>query len=303
MSDLLQLFLNNLLPVFLAAAVGYLASRYIQLDVRTVSQLVFYVFSPCLIFSLLVHSNLGNSDILKGMLFSGAVILIAGLFAALTGMTLRVERRMLAAVIITSMFMNAGNYGLPVVLFAFGETAVSFASVFFVTSAALSYTLGVFIASSGSASLSKSFKNLLQIPTVYALLGAWVFLQTGWQVPLALDRTVTLLGNASIPGMLILLGMQFRHIQLKGILKPLSITVATRLLFSPLAALLLASVFKLSGAARQAGVLEASMPTAVLTTVLATQFDAEPSFVSTAVIVTTLLSPLTLTPLLYYLGA
>jgi malate permease and related proteins len=303
LGELLQLFVNNLLPVFLASGAGYLASRFFKLDVRTVSNLVFYIFSPCLIFSLLTHSQLGNSEIFGIMLFASAVMALVGLFAGLLSVAFRLERRMIAAVVVASMFMNAGIYGLPVVLFAFGETAMGIASVFFVTSAALSYTLGVFIASSGSASLGKSLKNLLQIPTVYALLAAWLFVQTGWELPVALDRTATLLGNASIPGMLILLGLQFRNIHLKGIFKPLSIALSARLLISPMIALLLAAFFRLSGPARQAGVLEASMPTAVLTTVLATQFDAEPAFVSTVVVVSTLISPLTLTPLLAYLGA
>jgi predicted permease len=45
------------------------------------------------------------------------------------------------------------------------------------------------------------------------------------------------------------------------------------------------------------------MPVAVLTTVLALEFEVEPSFVTAAVLITTLLSPLTLTPLLAILGA
>jgi len=45
------------------------------------------------------------------------------------------------------------------------------------------------------------------------------------------------------------------------------------------------------------------MPTAVLATILATEYEAEPAFVITAVFATTLLSPLTLTPLLLVLGA
>ena len=68
-------------------------------------------------------------------------------------------------------------------------------------------------------------------------------------------------------------------------------------------AILAAPLFNLSGAAYQSGVLESAMPTAVLCTVLATEYDAEPEFVTAAVITTTLLSPLVLTPLLAFLGA
>ena len=57
----------------------------------------------------------------------------------------------------------------------------------------------------------------------------------------------------------------------------------------------------LTGAARQAAILQASMPAAVITTVLALEFDAAPAFVTSVVFVSTLLSPLTLTLLIAYL--
>jgi len=83
----------------------------------------------------------------------------------------------------------------------------------------------------------------------------------------------------------------------------MTITVGMRLLVSPLLALALGLIIGLSGPVRQAATLEAAMPTAVLTTVLATEYNARPTFVTAAVFVTTLLSPLTITPLLAYLGA
>jgi predicted permease len=45
------------------------------------------------------------------------------------------------------------------------------------------------------------------------------------------------------------------------------------------------------------------MPSAVICIVLATEYDVEPTFVTSVVFLTTLLSPLSLTPLLAYLGA
>ena len=48
------------------------------------------------------------------------------------------------------MFSNGGNYGLPVALFAFGRDALTFATVYFLTSAVLTYTVGVSLAASGS---------------------------------------------------------------------------------------------------------------------------------------------------------
>ena len=159
------------------------------------------------------------------------------------------------------------------------------------------------IASSGSMSIWNAIKGLFKFPAIYALGLGVLFLHFKWQLPSGLDRTVTLLSNAAIPSMLVLLGMQLVSIRLNGRLVPLILTSGLRLLVSPLLAFGLTRLFGMSGASYQAVMLESAMPVAVTTTILATEFDTEPTFVTAAVLITTLLSPLTLTPLLAFLGA
>jgi predicted permease len=103
--------------------------------------------------------------------------------------------------------------------------------------------------------------------------------------------------------MLVLLGMQLVNIHITGQVAPLIVTGGMRLLVAPAIAFGITRLFGMSGPAYQAVVVEAAMPVAVMTTILATEFDAEPSFVTTAVMITTLLSPFTLTPMLALLGA
>jgi predicted permease len=303
LTDLPSLFLNNLLPIFLIAGSGYLLSRLTNLSPHALSQIIFYLFSPCLIFNLLTQSQLSQNDILRVMMFSASVILSVGGLTWLIGSLIKLEKKVLAGTMLVSMFINAGNYGLPVVLFAFGETALSYASVFFVTNAILSYSVGVFIASMGSASLSKSLGNLFKVPAVYALIVALVFMRTGWEVPPFLDRSVTLLANASIPAMLVLLGIQFTRVTWSGKRVPIILATGMRLFVSPAIAFLFVIIYGISGSARQAGIIQSSMPSAVLNTVISTEYDAEPTLVSAAVFVTTVLSPFVLTPLLSLLGA
>jgi malate permease and related proteins len=303
LSELLNIFLNNILPVFLASGAGYLLSHFMDINPRSLSRVIFYIFSPCLVFSLLTQSTLSGADIWRMMLFTATSILLVGALTWIACKLLKFQGYTWASVMITSMFMNAGNFGLPVVLFAFGETAQSYASVFFVTNALLAYTLGAVIASLGQAGLKQAISELFKAPMVYALLAAVIFLGTGWKIPLPVGRTITLLGSASVPAMLVLLGMQFKTAGWTGKTVPLLLTGGMRLLVSPLVTLLLAPVFGIFGPARQASILEAAMPTAVLTTMLATEYNVEPSLVTAVVFVTTLLSPLTLTPLLAYLGA
>ncbi len=303
MSQYFALFFDNLFPILLAAGVGFALARWLKINPRPLSQVIFYVFSPVLVFNLINSSQLSNQDIVRTLVFTIVLIVAVGVITWLIGGILKFERKTLAAVLITAMFMNAGNYGLPLTSFAFGETALAFASVFFVINAVLTNTVGIVIASSGSTSVWNAIKGLVKFPAIYALGFGILFLQFKWQLPSGLDRTVTLLSNAAIPCMLVLLGMQLVNIRLDGHVLPLILSSSMRLLIAPLLAFGLTRVFGMSGPSYQAVILEAAMPAAVLTTILATEFDAEPTFVTTAVLITTLLSPFTLTPLLAFLGA
>lgn len=302
MTALLSIFANNLLPVFLAAGSGYLLSKFFNINPRSLSQVIFYIFSPCLVFTLLTKSELSNGPIIRVMFFVIVLITIIGLFTWLFGKAIRLERRLLAGMIVTTIFMNAGNFGLPVVVFAFGEDALGYASIFFVTMAILAYTIGVVIASLGSVTLAQSLLNLLKIPTLYAFIVAISLMYTGFKLPVVLDRTISLLGEAAIPSMLVLLGLQLKSVSWSIKKGPMTFAIVMRLLVSPLVAFLFAPVFGLAGPALQASVLLAAMPTAVFAIVLATEYNAEPSFATAAVTTTLLLSPLTLTPILSILG-
>jgi predicted permease len=130
-----------------------------------------------------------------------------------------------------------------------------------------------------------------------------MFVSQGWSLPTPLARTVDTLGQAAIPAFLIVLGMQMQRAGVHRVTRAQATAVGLRLVASPAVAIVLAGGIGLDGSARAAGIVEAAMPTAVITTVLGEVYDVEPSFITSVVFVTTVLSPLTLTPLLAWLLA
>jgi len=208
-----------------------------------------------------------------------------------------------AAVVLVVLLPNAGNFGLSVNLFAFGDRGLAEASVFFVTASILTYTVGVLVASLGRAGLREALAGLLRVPTIWSVVLAFVMVRAGVTLPFAAGRTVDLLADACIPVFLVVLGMQLVGARWRGRLGPLGLAAGMRLLASVALALGTAALFGLEGPARQAGMMQAAMPSAVINTILASQYELEPGFVTSAVLVTTVLCPLTLTPLLAYLGA
>jgi malate permease and related proteins len=296
-------FVNNLLPVLLCAATGFILGRTLILDVKTATRLAFYVFSPCLVFVSLERVRISGGEFGKLAFFTLAVSLIIGLLAYIAGRLMRVDRHLIASLVVASMFVNSGNYGLAATKFAFGETALARALVCFVFGTVVVYTLGILIASMGKLSPGQALRQLLFVPAFYALIAATIVRQTDWHPPLFLDRSVSMLGDASIPLMLVILGLQIAQARTWPRNRMVLIGVAAflQILMTPLVALLLAHWMGLTGVTRQAAVLQAAMPAAVVTTVLAVQYELDSTLVSGTVVLTTLLSPLTLTPLIAYL--
>jgi malate permease and related proteins len=218
------------------------------------------------------------------------------------GMLFRLERTVLTIVVLTALFANNGNYGLPLISFAFGQEALAYASIYFVTNSLLLYTLGVVIASLGNLRFKEALTGLLKVPAIYAILLAVIFIRTGWVLPESILKTVELTAGGAVPAMLILLGLDLQKVEWTNNFRALTIPVVCRLLIGPVIGMLMAALFGLNNSARKDGIVEAGMPSAVMTTILATEYKLDSSLVSSIVFAGTILSPLTLTPLLYFLG-
>lgn len=297
------LFTNNLLPVFLAAGAGYLLAWRLRVDPRPVSRAAFFVFAPCFVFRIILESDLPGDALARMVGFATTTLLVLAVISALVARRLGWSRPMTAAVVLVVLLPNAGNFGLSVSLFSFGDAGLAQASVFFLNSAVMTFTLGVVIASLGRSGPRKTLVGMLRVPAIWAVLLALVMARADWALPLPVERTVELLAQASIPVFLVVLGMQLYGKGLRGPWGPVTLATGMRLGGGALAGLVLAGGFGLADTARQAAVLQAAMPSAVITIVLATEYDTEPALVTSVVIVSTLLSPLTLTPLLSHLGA
>ena len=301
MTVLVAIFVSDILPIFTIAAVGFLLARLLNASVKTLAHVVFYALVPCLVFNLLVTSRMSGGQFGRMAAMSVLVSLTMGLIARLVAVPLRMSRPELSAFLMVVMFSNSGNYGLPVVLFAFGPEALAYATAYFVAGSVMTYTLGVFLAAAGRRSVRSALLGIVKAPVLYGVVVAAVVLVTGAAVPLAVMRPVGLLSEAALPMMILVLGMQLERASLPDRPVLVAAAVGLSLVVAPVIALALTSLLGLSGPGRQAGVVLASMPVAVVTTILALEFEVSPAFVTSAVFVSTFLSPLTLTPLIAYL--
>ena len=203
--------LSDLLPVFAIAGVGFLLARYAGVQVQTVSRLTFHALAPAFVFNTLVNSTAESSQIGRMALFYLLVAISAATMARIAAIPLRLDRRALSAFMLVVVCSNSGNYGLPVTLLAFGREALTFASVYFVASSIFSYTGGVLLAASGRRSLRDAIVGIARVPAVYGAMAAALTLSLGIHLPGAVIAPITLLSEAALPMMILVLGMQLER--------------------------------------------------------------------------------------------
>ena len=296
MGTLIEILINDIVPIFVVIGLGYAFARRTHADIRTVSRLTFYVLSPSLVFASLVESNVEGGEIAQIAVFVVCVTLLMGTLAWLAARLMKFNPRQTAGFLLAVMFVNAGNYGIGVNRLAFGADAESRAVIYFVTSSVMVYTVGVLIAAGHNGGGARGMlKQLFGLPQIYALLAVLIVRLTGFEVPRPILQGINFPAQAAIPMMLLVLGAQLANTSIGQYWKPALAGSGLSLIAAPLLAFTMAGVIGLSGATRQAAILQASMPAAVINTIVANEFEAEPKLVTGTVVLSTLLSPLTLT--------
>jgi len=302
-----SILVNILLPVFVVAAISALAQRQLRLDVQSFSRAAFYVFSPAMVIDALANSDVSGTE--YGRLALGLITttLILWGIGDLAGRLLKLDEATRAGLLITMLLANTGNYGLPVNLFAFGEAGLARAALVVTVNSLMRSTLGVYIAARGRAtSARESLKRVLSLPVTYAAAIGVVINVTGLTLPAPMLTAAKIMGQGLIPSALIVLGAQMLstlEAYRRSSTKTGALVVVTigRLIVAPLIAYVVGGLIGLDGLARKVLTLEAATPSAVMSLVLATEFDTDVPFAALAVLTTTLVSVITVTGWLFRL--
>jgi predicted permease len=291
------------LPIMLVALVAVvLGKARIVTEQRPLARLSLYFFSPALAFHSLSRSTVGGTDFVSIALFAFLMVVIVGALCLVLTRVLKFDRLLTSGFLLSILFVNAGNYGIPFNQFAFGTEGVARAAVYFTVNSVLANTLAVYIATSGHSNVRSSLAAVVKMPLAYAALAGLGFNLLGWSLPEPVSRAVELAASAALPVMLVNLGLELARAQVRDYEWTVFLATGIKLLVTPLIALGLAALLGLGGLSRSVSVIESSMPTAVMASLIATEFQARPDFVTSVVFISTLGSTITLTILLLVLG-
>ena len=277
--------LSPVIPVFLLIAVGFLFAQWKKISLSSVTEIVVYLGTPSLVFGSLASKPLHPADI--GVLCAGTLLIFAGvgLLIRLYFLCFRFCSRGFA---LPALFMNAGNMGIPLALFAFGQAGFQRATLMFVIITFLQYSLGIYILNGRS-----NWTEIFRLPLIYAALAGLCVNLSQVKIPELLLQPVTMLGQATIPIMLISLGYRLRQVESLQLGHALG-GALVRILGGFAAASIAVYLIGAEGVNRQVLLLYGALPAAVVNFILTEKYRQDPALAASIVVLSTFLSIFTI---------
>ncbi|GAE24699.1 hypothetical protein JCM9140_647 [Halalkalibacter wakoensis JCM 9140] len=298
----MEIFIQVVFPVLLVFLIGFLVQRWKKVDIKPISTVAIFIMTPCLVFRTFYHSILDIQALY--MVFFAVILLIALIILNKIYVKIRkYDQSMESGFILSTAFMNSGNYGAPIILFAYGEVAFAYSVMFLVLQAVIMNFFGVYYAARGKAGIKVAIREVLKMPATYAVMIGLLLKLFNVTVPENLMLTVDIIAEAAIPTVMIILGMQLARIQW-GNFEWGNVMYSTivRLFLSPLIAYGITLLFPMDPLMAKVLIVSAAMPSAATIVMYAVQFDSHPRLVSSVTLVTTIISVATITILLIILG-
>ncbi|WP_462413674.1 AEC family transporter [Neobacillus sp. Marseille-QA0830] len=294
--------IDVIIPVLIILLAGYLFGKFSKIDPSPISKLSIFLLSPALIFSFLVKNELSSTEMIQittsVLLFTIVMVLLTVIVMRWTG-----NKEFTNASLLSTVFPNTGNYGLPIILFAFGEKASAMAIIIVVMNFILMYSLGIYFASYKKNSWKTALKSLFFLPTTYATILAIIVNLFHIKIPDFIMDPISMVGEVMIPLALILLGIQLSRSSLKGYISVTILSSVLKIVLAPLVIFVIVQLMGISGILAKVLIIQHSMPTAVIMTIIAAEYKTKADTVANITFMSTVASFISVTILLYFLNA
>ena len=253
---------------------------------------------PVMIFKTLTTSEISFTDISETVLFNIMNFALLWGGALLVSKLLKARGPETAGLSLISTLTNSVNYGLPLVLLAFGELGLEKASVYVVIQIIIVNTFGIYMAARSNFSAKNAFLSVLKLPSIYALLLAVLIRLLHVDIPSGLGQGINMVAQAYSPVVLLILGAQMAQVKIEtsegDTRRIFWAGMIMRMIAAPLIAWGCLTILGIKDILFPVLFILASMPVAVNSVILAKKFDASSAIVSKCILWTTLLSFVTL---------
>jgi predicted permease len=304
MDIFMHILWNNVLPLSVIIGLGMLLHRIFSLDIKTLSKLNFYLFSPAIMFELLYGTAISAKLFGQVLLFFVLFMLLQYALLEAVVRARRYEGGMRAAMRNSVLFYNSANYGIPINQLAFSGNpyTLSVQIIIMMMQSLIPNTYGIYSVNAHKADWRKIRRVIASMPVIYVIPLALLMRSLHVPLPEFAAISVGYLSDAFIGMALFTLGVQLGD--MKGFLTrklALDVGIATslRLIAGPLLAWGVVLMLGLDSLMAAALIVSSAVPTSLSSVLLAVEFDNEKDFASQSVLVSTALSIVTVTVVIY----
>ncbi len=274
-----------LAPLMIATGVGYLWGKSgAEFPTAFISRIVMNIGTPCLVVGVMAKVEV-EPAVMGEVAFATAVVM--ALMGIIGWIFIRALNLSVATYLPPLIFPNNGNMGLPLCLFAFGQTGLALALGSFMVMMLSTFTLGLLLVSEGG--WRDRLLAMIKEPVVSAMAIAVVLLLTHTQLPRWASNTVDLLGGIAIPLMSIALGVSLANLKGQFFGRSLAFSLL-RVLGGLILGYITVSLLQLKGIPRAVVILQSAMPVAVFNYLLAQRYQRAPEEIAAMILVSTLIA-------------
>ncbi|HMB76070.1 MAG TPA: AEC family transporter [Kiloniellaceae bacterium] len=310
----MSLVLNSVFPIFALIACGFFGGRRRLVSAaaaKGLSDFVYYLAVPALLFRTMATTDLAlDQDLSLPLGYFGATVLVFLLTALVGGTIFQVTRSERALQGMSATFSNTVLVGIPLVLAIFGEAGLVPLMLIITFHSGVLFSLTILAVEFGRGgqrllpALARVPRALAVNPVILGLIGGLAFSFSGLTLPLALDRFAALLGGASAPCALFALGASMAGFKLGGNLKEVCLWTLVKLVLHPLlVALTMVYVVEVPRLYASVAVLTAALPAGINVFIWAKSYEIYVARAASMVLISTLVSTVTLSLLVFYLGS
>lgn len=295
----MTVFIQVVLPALLIFLAGYGVQKWKRMEIKSISTFAVYLLTPALVFVTFYDAVLDQQYLFMTIfcfMLLFIIVIINKIYAKIRKFPPNVEN----GLILSTAFMNSGNYGAPIILFAYGELGFAYAVSFLVLQSVFMNFFGLYYAASGQMGFRLALRTIFSMPLTFALIIALTMNIFQINMPYNLYSAIELVSLAAIPVVMLVLGMQLAELKVDKMVNKEKLLFGTvvRMFLSPVIAFAFVILIPMDPLLGNVIIVLSAMPTAVTTTMFALQFDTAPQLVSAIAFVTTLVSVITISVLI-----
>jgi len=295
--------INIVLPIFLVIGLGYALRRssFIPEAMNAwLSRFVFYVAAPALLFHATARGSFEWGTRLPVLLIAGGTTALVALGVYAAGRRLPPARRGVLAQ--GCHRSNTVFIGLPVVLNAFGESALGPASILIAFMVVVENLFAVLVLTLPHRRMSArdpvlwlhTIGQIARNPLIIGCAAGVLYSLLGLRLPVSLDRSLDLVGRTAAPLGLFCVGAGLEFGRLRSEIPGTALVSLVRLIVHPALIFIALRWLGIGGIELAVPVLVMACPTAVVSYIMAHEMDGDARFAGAIIIGTTVVSIATL---------